>query len=856
MFKDVKRQIKNQTREQLNHVFVPQQPGTIFNDSGSRDVVAAGVLRFNRKLFVLDRLENYIPNKQNFELFGGDYIFSTMNGNTDGSLNDSYLPKFANVEYSTSFIPSKDGTVYVPYELSEGSSATVYIIRNNQEVAGPTHTLSKSSGKISLELVSGEQIKIFVYYYNFNPNDAAYGYIKIFAGLASAVGAWAYIDVTPPSKPVWHSTPLVTQAADVNASTTSVTLQFKAPVVWPEGEEVGFLIDPDLAGHNIYRVSQQLATSGPTERGDDSELPQTIAYSGNLLNKFVHGSTVTSSDTGIFLAQYNDSNVDEYGSSVEVSGSPKYRAWATLGVADETNYVTNSELSGIHGYVPSGWSTIGTGIITSRYSDGRRSYFTEIKCTGLCGISQELSLLNSREYKLNFSVENTKDTISTVYLYVGTGVISSYQISGVARVDRSIQFMTPMVSGVTLKYIVNSGTSYAYGFDLYDIGYARAIECCSSGRNYVVNGGFEDGLSSWQTFNDPEIHWGNSLFGYKTPTLTIAAGSPDGLYQATSFTSGAATLSAYINLYSGTITMRRIGGAITTITGSNGWERFSNYSSSGTGAVSIQGTANAVFSIDGVQLESGKKLTCFDDINQDGTTPRSASFVIYSGVDIDNSQGTIRMWFHPSWKSGDMTANGDIRYLFVRGMASDKWAGYYDHYTDTFNFSTLSGSSTSMIGVPYTVNNRHESIHLVYGWSGNSAEIWVNGVKGTVDTLEYIDQSVYGCSSSILGIGGGSGLGTKCADGTIDSFMIDGKKWSPQEILADYNAISGSVTDTYIVIGTNSRKANLIPNSNFMNRTSLSGIDGWGIINSGNAVIVADYSKPKSSDVSLKITTA
>lgn len=853
MYKDIKRQIKNQTREQLNHVFVPMQPGTIFSDSGGRDVISAGVLRFNRKLFVLNRLDNYIPNKNNFELYGGDYIFSTMNSNTDGSLNDSYLPMYSNIEYSTSFVPSKDGTVYVPYELSPASSATVYVIRNNQDIAGPTHILSKSSGKISLELVSGEQIKIFVYYYNFNQDAASYGFIKIFAGLADYVGSWAYIDVTPPSKPIWHTVPLVTQAADVSASTTSVTLQFKAPVIWPEGEETSILIDPDIAGHEIYRVSQQLATDGPSERGDDEEFPQTIVYSGNLLNKFIHGSTVTSSDTAVFLAEYNDSNTDVYGSTVSLSGNPRYRSWATLGEYSTTNHVANNNMSGVHGYIPSGWSVIGTGTIASRYSDGRRSYFTEIKCTGVCGLSQNLTLLNSRKYRLDFSVENIKDMISTVYLYVGTGIINSYEISGVARADRSIEFVSPLYSGVTVKYIVNSGTAYAYRFDVYDVEYERGIECCSSTRNYIVNGGFENELSSWQTFNDPTIHWGNSLFGYKTPTFTMSAN--DSLYQATSFTTGAATFSAYINLYSGTLRMRRTGGAITTITGSNGWQRFANYSSSGTGAVSITAMTDAIFSVDGVQLETGKKLTCFDDINQDGTSTRTASFAIYSGVNVDNSQGTIRFWFNPSWMSGDQTANGDIRYLFVRGFATDKWVGYYDHYGDSFEFATLSGASSSMVGVPFTISNRHESVHLVYGWSGNSAEIWVNGVKGIIDPLEYFDQSVYGCSSSILGIGGGSGLGTKCADGTIDSFMIDTKKWTPQQILADYNAISGSITDTYIVIGTNNRKANLIPNSNFFNRTSLSGINGWEIYNSGTASIVADYSKPKSSDVSLKIIT-
>lgn len=853
MFKDVKKQIKNQTREQLNHVFVPQQPGTIFSDSGSRDIISAGTLRFNRKLFVLERLTNYIPNKQNFELYGGDYIFSTMNANTDGSLNDSYLPKYSNVEYSVSFIPSKDGSVYAPYELSEGSSATVYVIRNNQDVAGPTHTLSKSSGKISLELVSGEQIKIFVYYYNFNENNSLYGYIKIFAGLADFVGSWAYIDVTPPSKPNWSSPPLVTQAADVNASTTSVTLHIQSPVSWETGGDIGILLEPDLAGHGIYRVATQLATSGPSERGDDSELPQTVAYSGNLLSKFTHGSTVTSSNTAIFLAEYNDSNEDTYGATVTVSGSPRYRSWAKLGASNEVNYITNNSLSGTHGYPPNGWTVIGTGIVASRYSDGRRSYFTEIKCTGLCGLSQDLNLINSRRYKLNFSVENTKDSISNIYLYTGTGIIDSYQISGVTRVDNYIEFISPMSSGVTLQYIVNSGTSYAYRFDLYDIEYERAIECCSSGRNYVVNGGFENGMDSWETFAEPSIHWGNSLFGYKTPTLTITSG--DSLYQPTSFGGGAATLSAYLNIYSGTVRMRRAAGAITTITGSNGWQRFVNYSSSGTGAVSFQAVGDAVFSIDGIQLESGKRLTCFDDINQDGSSTRDAAYTIYTGVNFSDN-GTIRLWFSPSWKSGDMDGVSDVKTIFRRGESTgNRWLATYNQNNNNFEVLSASGLTQGLFGVPYNIQNRHELIHLVYCWSGIHPEIWINGVKGEIDSGLYPDNHLYGVTSSKIYIGGASGLNTKCADGTIDSFMIDGKKWSSQEILADYNAVSGSVTDTYIVIGTEERKANLIPNSNFINRTSLSGIDGWGITNGNNTVIVADYSKPKSSDVSLRITT-
>lgn len=853
MYKNIKRQIKDQTREQLNHVFVPQQPGTIFTDSGSRATVTAGVLRFNRKLFILQRLENYLPNKPNFELYGGNYIYSTMNSNTDGSLNDSFLPQFANIEYSTSFIPSKDGNVYLPYELSDGSLATVYVIKNDN-ITGPTHILSKPSGKISIDLVSGEQIKIFIYYYNSNSTENSYGYIKILQGLADFVGSWAYIDVTPPSTPIWHDVPLVTQAADENASTTSVTLQLKAPVLWPDpNEDHGILLDPDIAGHNIYRVISDLATNGGSERGDENEVPQTIVYSGNILNKFIHGTTVTSENTASFLAKYNDSAIDEFGSTLTISGNPRYRSWANLGETNNANYVSNSNLSGVHGYPPSGWSIIGTGIVVSRYSDGRLSYLTEIKCTGVCGLSQSLTLANSRKHRLDFSAENITDSVSTVYLYKGSDIINSFEISGIGRVDKSIEFTSPLLSGVTLKYIVNSGIAYAYYFDVYDIEYERAIECCSQVRNYLVNGGFENEFSGWSVLgNLKSYHLGNSLFGYKSLTLNVGSGAI--LLQNSLFSTGSATTSVYINLYSGSLNLFRIGGSTTTISGPNTWTRHVNYSSSGTNAVAIQATSDAVFSVDGFQLESGRNLTCFDDINQDGTSTRSAAYVNYSGVNINNNLGTIRMWFHPSWKSGDAVTISDQKYLFVRGSGTDVWLGNYNLYNNMFEFTTVSGGSFSQIGVPYTINSRHENIHLVYSWSGTNTSIWVNGVKGTIDP-SYTLINKTGCLSNKISIGGAFGLETKCADGTIDSFLIDNKQWSPKEILADYQATDAAVNDSYVVIGTNLRKANLIPNSNFSNRTSLSGILGWGITNSGNTTIVADYSNPKSSDVALKITT-
>lgn len=849
MFKNIKRQIKDQTREQLNHVFVPQQAGTVFTDSGNRAVVAAGILRFNRKLFVLERLENYLPNKQNFELYGGDYIYSTMNSNTDGSLNDNFLPQFANIEYSTSFVPSKDGTIFLPYELSDGSIASVYIIKSDTEIAGPSHLLSKTSGKISIDLVSGEQIKIFIYYYN----TKEVGYIKILQGLADYVSSWAYIDVTPPAKPEWHTVPLVTQAADVNASTTSVTLQFKAPVLWPDNDDSGILIDPDIAGHNIYRVVTTPLTNGTSERGDNNENPQTIIYDGNIINRFVHGSNILVEPTIAFLAKYNDSAVDEIGSTVNISGTPKYRNWAALGESIDTNYVSNSNLSGTHGYIPTNWVVTGTGIVASRYSDGRRSYFTEIKTSGTCDISQTLNLSNSRKYRLDFSVENITNCVSTVYLYKGTDIIDSYQVSGIGRADRSIQFRSPLASNVVLKYTVNSGTSYAYRFDMFDIEYERSIECCSQTRNYVVNGSFENSLSGWASFGISNVHWGNSLFGYKTPTLTMTSGGF--LYQITSFTSGPATVSAYVNLYSGIISIGRTGGTSTVISGAQGWKRYLNYSAAGSNTLLIQTLSDCVFSIDGVQLESGKKLTCFDDVNQNGTSTRSAAYANYSGVNFNNTTGTIRLWFHPSWMSGDMTGLTDFKYLFVRGTGTDMWYSAYNQYTNMLEFTTISGGNTGQIGVPLNITERHQKLHIVYMWSGTSSEIWVDGIKRTIDSA-YTNRTKYGCSSNLLSIGGGVGLNTRCADGTIDSFMVDTKKWTAQEVLADYNATSADIEETLNVIATKTRKANLIQNSNMILRNSLTDIIGWAITNSGTTSMIADYSKPKSSDVSLKITTS
>lgn len=870
MFKDIKKQIEAHTREKLPHVFVPQQVGTIFADAVGRKITIGGILSYARKVFMLKR-DNYIPTKMGFEAYGGDFITQNIASNVDGSLNDNGLPLYANVMYAVSFMPSKDATINLPYELSTDSIASLYIIRGTTTSLGdnPNIILTQRNGKVSLTLMAGEVIKILIYYYN---GGSGLGFIKIFAGIAEYVGSWIYSDIYPPMTPQWYSTPLATEASDPNAATSKVRLQFLAPVEWPEtGGSTGILTEPDFAGHNIYRVNNTpIITGNVGRRMNEEDVPSSVVYEGNHLSEFVYGSTISFPSTVKFLAQFNDSAIDDYGNTPVISGTPRYRRWAALGQYNTTEYIINGSFNENtdRGSRPSGWNGVnisgGNYTLSTEYLTKNDVLVAALQnsSSGIARMYQYVDTKNNSRYRASCSIVNITSGTVNFSILNDSYIINSKTISGTGETV-SIDFSSPVMTGVTVAVDkVSSGITYISNISLKEIDYYRSMEFGSESRNYVKDGIFASGLDNWFTFGKvwSILDHDSTLFGHQSLLIELSP-STGILRQFTTITTGVAhTLSAYLNVYSGTVYMAETSQTSgVSVAVNSGWNRYAIYYPLGTSGVYFSSTDGAVFSVQGVQQEYENILTPFDDTHLNADAPRKPQYLKYSASGIFNmNEGTVRCWYSPYFNGNDIkNTNYTTKTLFYyENDLGHFWILKINMTDKNLDFRTYNGAiGTYQVSMPSNfTTNRHNLYHIVFTWSGSTINGWIDGIKR--DLL----PGYNGLKKDIIAgnyfyVGGHPTYSGYCADGAIDNFLVDVRAWTPQDIMADYYASSGTVNEQIIVSNAFSRKANLVPNSDFSSRTSMTGIQGWIISTSGTCTMSGNYSNPRFSDISLRIVT-
>jgi len=874
-YKDIKKQIRDQTREKLPQVQVPQSAGYAFKEKTKRDTVTPTVLRFNKRYFALVRGGQFRLTREGFRAFGGEYAKATINSDIEGTLRDNGIIAGTNIEYSIKFAPNVNKIVSLPVSVSANSSVAIYVARGNQSVDDTPSFEITGDGFISLSLAAGVPITVFLYYYTSADN----GYIEAFTGLGEYVASWMHIDIDPPQKPEWYSIPLVTEAADPGAGTTKVTLQFLAPVTAPgsefglkDGQNVsGILIDQDLAGHNIYRVANTTIGSGGV-RSDPDDGANVMIYEGNQLQYFVPGGEVATSGTVEFLAQYNNSTDDDNGASATISGTPRYRKSSKLGVYDDTELLTNPSFTGTYGYTPTGWSVASTGVL--HYTKERGDLATYLVGSGT--LYQDITVTPSRKYVFSATVENHGGDTTVVKVLSGDNIIASSVVGGVREKSTvRVSFYGPLSSGARVAVEkTGSGYCYVHQASVKQTDYYRSVECASVTTNTVVNGSMEtwDGgtPSGWTSVGSPTITGSAAdvRFGYITPL--IVADSGGGIKQDDLFVNTGVTSSVYVKVLRGSVEFGDPSVSGVGAASGNAWSRYSTYQSGFSDFYIRAAEDNTAFLVDGAQCELGHKLTPFDDVNQDGSTGRSPSYLSYdsSGV-LASGAGTVRFWYLPDYNTGDLDDLASAPYYGKRvlfgwcGSSPDPDDGWYIYYYEdgsdaAFYVATGDGGSTN--SSKHIVNlTRGQAYHVVFSWSGGSGDLWIDGVKATDGSY---DNTVHGPGSVhtkfyVGGVPSGTGVwqyaANNCANGMIDNLLLHSKQWSVEDIHADQYATSGTVASGLTITDVKYKMANKIPNSNFAQRSSLSGFNGWAVTVGSGMELTADYSKPKFSDVSIKI---
>lgn len=887
-FQEVKKQIKEQTRPPLDHVYVPHVGGYVFQSDSPRVVAVGAVLRYTKKIYVLKR-DGYRPSRDGFMAWGGDFTYIDVNSHDDGSMRDGNIASFANVEYATGFIPLSDGTVTLPCELSPESYAKVYVFYGHQsDNVYTAFDLGPGKSSISFAIRKEQEVRLIAYYYNSQSDDTdgvVYnGFVNLFAGIGQYVGQWSYVDVYPPSTPQWSDTALQTYAADPAAGTSKITLSWKSPVQWatvtdPRSPDIvrssGVLIDADIAGHNIYRISYSQVSSGNGYRGLEGESPNTVVYTGVSISSFSVGSEMTSSAAAPFVAQMNGSTTSDGGIQAVASGSPTYVATARLGQNNRTQEVVNPDfkVNALYNTPPSGWTVtlvggaagnavtgmVATGVVASVYHSGT---------TGYVRLSQDLVLNQNIKYTLAYDVFNVHSGVTTIGLYDGVGTaIHSFSISGAQMgVSKVHTFTAP--SGATLAFDrVGSGIAYVRSASVVDTTYYQSIGAGSSVKNHVHNGGFVSGIAGWSLAGlagSYRLSSEGSFFGPFTPQVICTAPCL-AMSQLTQFPSSSGTLSCYLNVTSGVVAVQvGLTPGILVSGNTSGWQRYACYYPAGisAGVVVVSGmAADTHFMIDGVMLEDGRRVSWFNDVNTQSGVQREAAYLSYpaSGV-IDTSIGTIRLWYSPGFKDGDYFQTPNHRKTIFKwyNTASPTTSGYillaYDVVRQDLIFGTYA-TLERLVGYKANFTNRNEWHQVVAMWSGTWMEVWIDGKRQVMDSSFY-NVPIWGVTEHYhpyFYVGGSPDSTDRCADGAIDGLIIDKHVWTAQDIIADYRAVSGYASPSLTVASAKVRRANLVQNSNFELRTSLVLISGWTMVSSGTVTMSGSYNKPFASDAALHI---
>lgn len=878
LFQIIKRQIDKQSRKELDHVHIPETAGMLFVSKGDRAITVDAVLRYQRRSFILARPAGFYLDRQQFEAFGGDYQFATMNARVDGALNDSLIPRYANVEYTVRFVANSDVVFHSRVTINVGATAAICLSVGDAQVGEPVYIIRESEKDVSLSFRSGEQYTIKVYYYNTGENGTndTLGNIAAFDGLGAYVASWVHADITPPATPEWHVIPLTTQAANDTAGTTNVRLQWQAPVIWPENwtsGSTGTMINPDLAGHNIYRVKYSEINAGSgINRIDSGVKPNTISVPAEL-SDFVHGVNISVTNTVRFQSRFNDDVVDDVsGDDGTIVGYPRFRPWGQTEFVDDYEYITNGEFSGVVGSVPSGWTfaSISGGEYSAQIVDsknGRQSLLLDnLSSSGCAVMSQNILAKPNKKYLLSVDLSNFGNGSTDIVVKKLDGLqlrrvsVDDSTYDGIVMLDVS----SPTTSGFQVSIERDSGPVIINSVSITNSTEHSSFECASETRNYVPNGIFTSGYQGWQLLGvtNIDVDRKSSLFGSQVPIITCNSGT--GFWRVTMFSgNGAATTSAYLKVYDGSVKLfSNLNYAVEVTSEDNGaeWKRYAVYSPTTPNAIYVIATTpDSVFSVDGAQIEAGRKLSAFDDYNIDGLTTRNVSYVTFPSSGIMNqSAGAIRFWYEPSFSRADLSAITVplFNWLNLASMGSGYWMLYYNQVTDSVDLQMSSGGSPSIIGYkPVLFSERHARRHFVITWSGQTVEIWVDGKKANPSLSDYPTQTFRWPVSDpgTIYIGGFPGS-TQAADGTFDAFLVDSRYWDYNDVHSDMEATNADITESFVVNNTISKKANIIPNSNFATRVS-GQPSSWYISSGFGHGFTMNFDDPKYSDVCLRITT-
>ncbi len=195
--------------------------------------------KLKKRYYSFDRGSIYALDKVAFSSFAGKIFYGEVATNVGNFIDDGFLVN-TNLHYSVQVFSDKARTV----KLKITSPACSIVILNNLLEQFNSRDGFFSTGIIDISLLSGWNTLDIFYY-----RQRTGGYLKIEGDLGNHISAWRSVDFEPPTKPQWHSTPLVSEYIDPNDFG-----QFHNVLRWkkyPSDVASGEL--EDIVGWDIYR---------------------------------------------------------------------------------------------------------------------------------------------------------------------------------------------------------------------------------------------------------------------------------------------------------------------------------------------------------------------------------------------------------------------------------------------------------------------------------------------------------------------------------------------------------------------------------------------------------------------------